>query len=71
MPLIKSVYNNQEELIKSLMELYEVDRFELDPTYSCGNFYKNIKEPIHKYDKYPVRDDVKYADATDLLKMVV
>ena len=48
------------------MRLYCPDGFELDPTYSIGNFYKEIKPPKHKFDIQPQIPGVKQADCRDL-----
>ena len=64
--LIKSISYDQEEIIKWIMKLYCPDGFDLDPTYSKGNFYKNIKQPRFKYDLNPQLQDVKQADCTKL-----
>ena len=65
--LIKSISYNQEEIIKSILQLQNCN-IDLDPTYSKGNFYKKtkIKEPLHKFDMYPRTPDVKQACATNL-----
>jgi len=46
------------------MALYCPDGFDLDPTYSTGNFYKAIKEPMLKMDLSPQAPGTTQADAT-------
>lgn len=44
--VIKSVYNSNYEVIKNIMELYQIEQFDLDCTYSKGPFgkiYLNLK----------------------------
>ena len=62
-----SVYNNEQELLKDLIELHCKTDIQLDPTYNVGGFYKgDIKEPIYKFDIKPRLKIVKKADARDL-----
>ena len=64
--LIKSISYDQEEIIKWIIKLYCPNGFECDPTYSKGNFYKNINKPKLKFDINPQTDDTKQADCTNL-----
>lgn len=65
--LIKSISDNQDEIIRNIISLYLEDgRFDLDPTYSKGIFYKNIQEPRYKSDLYPLSEDVLLADCRNL-----
>ena len=52
--IIKSTSYNQDEIINNILKLYVHQGYiDIDPTYSKGNFYKNVKEPIYKLDLYP------------------
>jgi len=62
----KSVYDNEQELLKAIIELHCPEGIELDPMYFKGNFYKGIKEPKYKFDIAPQVLGVKKADAKDL-----
>ena len=65
--LIKSVYDNDKDIISAILKLHNNnERIELDPTFSKGNIYKGLEEPIFKSDLYPQRDDVLQYDATTL-----
>jgi hypothetical protein len=64
--VIKSVSYSQDEILKNIMKLYVPEGFDLDPTYSVGNFYKKIPQPKYKMDIDPVRKGVIQADSTDL-----
>jgi len=64
--VIKSISYSQDEILKNIIKLYCPGGFELDPTYSVGNFYKKIKQPKYKFDINPVRSDVIKADSIDL-----
>ena len=61
--IVRSVSGNQTEIIRWIMGLYCPNGFDLDPTYSVGNFYKSIKEPRIKMDlSEPINGGLK-ADA--------
>ena len=51
----KSVFDNEQELLKALIDIHlEGSRIELDPMYFKGNFYKNgIKKPNMRFDIKP------------------
>ena len=66
MPIIKSVSYLQDEILNWIIQLYCPDGFELDPTYSKGNFYKNVPEPQLKFDLNPQKEDVHQADCKNL-----
>ena len=56
--IIKTISYEQTEIINDIMKLYCQDGFDLDPTYSKGNFYKNgIPEPRLKFDINPLGSD--------------
>jgi len=48
------------------MELYEIEKFDLDCTYSKGSFWKDLPHPTHKTDIYPYNDSVIEASSEDL-----
>jgi hypothetical protein len=64
----KSVFDNEQELLKALIELHlEGKDIELDPMYFKGNFYKDgVNKPKYRFDLNPKADDVVQADATDI-----
>ena len=64
--MIKSVRDNQHQIIKDILSLYCPDGIDLDPTYSKGNFYKQIEKPRLKSDLFPQTDDVIKCDAASL-----
>jgi len=67
--VIKTVYDNDKEIIEAILTLYaKSDRFNLDPTFSLGKFYKGLNEPAIKGDLYPQRGDVLKMD-TNLLEI--
>jgi hypothetical protein len=64
--MVKSVYTSNNEAIINIMALYGIERFDLDCTYSKGNFWKDLPGPIHKSDIYPINDTVLEASSEDL-----
>lgn len=63
---VKSVYESNFETITNIMALYKIERFDLDCTYSKGNFWKDLPSPINKSDIYPVNDTVVKASSENL-----
>ena len=64
--LVKSVYESNFEVIKNIMDLYKIERFDLDCTYSTGNFWKGLPSPINKTDILPVNDSITSANSENL-----
>jgi len=64
--MVKSVYTSNFDTIKNIMELYEIEQFDLDCTYSKGNFWKDLPNPKHKSDLYPANETVIEASSEDL-----
>lgn len=66
MEVIKTVSKSQSEILNSIIYLYCPHGFDIDPTYSKGNFYKDVPEPKHKLDLSPQSEGVKEADSRQL-----
>jgi hypothetical protein len=64
--VIRSVEYNQADILKSIMVLCGLDRFDLDCTYGNGSFYKEIPQPTHKTDISPQVDGVTESCSTAL-----
>lgn len=65
--VIKSTSYDQEDIIKDILTLHVPQGYiDCDPTYSKGNFYKNIQKPIHKFDITPQTPDTIKSCATSL-----
>ena len=64
-PISTVAYSN-EEAIRNIMTLYDIERFDLDCTYSTGNFWKNLPEPVLKSDLIPRGKDVLQASSDNL-----
>lgn len=56
--IIKSVYYDQQEILKSIIDLYCKDGFDCDMTYGNGSFYKSTTKPRLKFDIDPQSDEV-------------
>ena len=66
MSIIKSVYDNQIDIIKSIMKLCNIDRFDVDVTYGNGQFYKQIEKPVYCFDRDGSLNDVTESCSTNL-----
>jgi len=64
--IIKSVFNDEQELLKAIIKLHCPEGIELDPMCFKKNFYKDIQEPEYKFDINPLSEDIKKSDAKDL-----
>lgn len=63
----KSVFENEQQLIKALLEIHNDNKdIECDPMYFKGNFYKEINAPKYKFDINPQVIECEYGDATNL-----
>jgi len=57
--LIKTISYSQHEILGWIQNLYGIQRFDLDMTYSKGRFYRNgIRAPRFKTDIRPLHRDV-------------
>lgn len=63
--MIKSVYYDQTDILSSIMELCDIERFCADVTYGNGKFYDNdkIKKPAFRFDidPQPGHDVLKFS----------
>lgn len=58
--IVKSVSTNQTTILNSILQLYvNNNHYQADFTYSVGVFWKGIRQPDYKFDKYPQSEDVK------------
>ena len=65
--LIKTISYDQDELLQWILRLYiPSGRFDVDPTYSIGGFYRKIPQPKLCYDLVPQKDGVLQADCREL-----
>lgn len=64
--VIKSVYENQTDILKGIMTLYAPDGFDCDVTYGNGKFYKDLQPPNLKFDIDPQLPEVIEASSNKL-----
>lgn len=67
--MIKSVSDNQNEILEGILKLYCPDwgdNNEADISYGNGSFYKTIKTPFHKFDINPQFLTVNKADSRSI-----
>ena len=64
--MIRSVYYDQVQILKSIMELCNIERFCADVTYGNGKFYGEIDKPIFKGDISPQSKDVTECSSSSL-----
>lgn len=64
--MIRSVYYDQTEILKSIMNLCNIDSFCADVTYGNGKFYGEIPQPFYKFDISPQVDGVTEASSCNL-----
>ena len=65
--MIQSVFQDEQELLKAVIEVHSPEGIELDPMYFKGNFYKQIPKPKMIYDINPQVSECKQGDARKLL----
>ena len=66
MSVIKSVSDDQSYIIKSIMELNHIERFDADISYGKGGFWKELPRPVDCYDIDPQHDYVINASSVSL-----
>lgn len=66
--MIKSISYSDQEIISNILKLNDIEKIDLDPCYSVGNFYKSgkISEPTYKFDINPKFDYVLKHDVRNL-----
>ena len=66
MTQIQSVSHDQDYIIKSIMDLCEIRWFDVDLTYGNGGFWRNLPEPLFKFDIDPQNDATQQASSTNV-----
>jgi hypothetical protein len=64
--VVRSVYFDQDEILRGIMKLYCPDGFDCDMTYGNGQFWKNLSQPKYKFDIDPQVAGVEKACSTKL-----
>jgi hypothetical protein len=63
---ISTISYSNDEIIKDIMSLYGIKRFDLDCTYSKGVFWERLPQPKHKTDIEPQTKDTIKANSEEL-----
>lgn len=63
---IKSISDNQSEILKSIIDLHCPDGIDVDLTYGNGCFYKEIEKPFRCYDLEPLHPFIIEADSRNM-----
>lgn len=66
MSVIRSVSDNQEEILVAIRDLHCGGKFDCDCTYGNGAFYKNIEKPKLCFDLQPLHPNVVKASCDAL-----
>lgn len=64
--VIKSLEFDQREILSGLMQLHNIDRFDVDVTYGNGVFWKDLPRPVYCFDRDDSLQDCVYACSTNL-----
>lgn len=64
--MLETMFQDEQELLKSVIGLHCPEGITLDPMYFKGNFYKKINRPKLVFDINPIVKDCIKANAKDL-----
>ena len=59
--VVRSVYFDQRDILRGILQLHCPDGFDCDVTYGNGSFYKDVPQPRLKYDIDPQVEGVEQA----------
>lgn len=65
-PVIRSVYETQDEILAAILRLHCPGGFQADLTYGHGTFWKRLPEPPMKFDIQPMKAGIGKACSTNL-----
>ena len=65
-PVLKSVYENQTDILQAIMAMHCPDGFDCDLTYGNGQFWRDLKAPALKFDIDPQKPEVIQASSDKL-----
>lgn len=66
MSIIRSIYHDQQEVLRAIVALHAPAGFDCDLTYGNGGFWGNIPAPAHKFDIDPQVAGVVAACSTNV-----
>jgi hypothetical protein len=64
-PVIRSVYDNQDDILRAIITLHCPEGYECDLTYGNGSFWKNIDRPKYCFDISPQKPEAVEACSTN------
>ena len=64
--MIKSINTNQHIILRDILSLNGLDRFDADVTYGNGSFYSQIPQPKYKFDIDPQTQDTVQASSSNI-----
>lgn len=65
--VIRSIYSDQSDILRGIMTLSGIERFDVDLTYGNGSFYRDgIPKPEHRFDLDGDLPDVTKADSRNV-----
>jgi len=64
--MIKSVYENQSDILKAILNLNGLEAFDADISYGNGKFYVDVPKPEYRFDVDPNLPEVTVASSTAL-----
>jgi hypothetical protein len=65
-PVLKSVYENQTDILQAIMAMHCPEGFDCDLTYGNGQFWRDLKAPALKFDIDPQKPEVIQASSDKL-----
>lgn len=65
-PVVRSVYERQDDILGAIQALHCPEGFECDATYGNGAFWRNLARPGLCFDIEPMLPEVMQADSTAL-----
>jgi len=63
---IQSISFDQQYIIQAIMGLCGITHFDADLTYGNGGFWKNLPQPLLKFDIDPQTEDTVQANSTNI-----
>lgn len=66
LPIVRSVYDNQHDILDAIVRLHCPNGFDADLTYGNGSFWKRLPRPRLCFDTTPVADGIIQADSRHL-----
>lgn len=65
-PVIRSIYESQDDILNAILKLHCKQGFDCDMTYGNGSFWKTIPRPVLCYDVQPQKPEAVQGDSRAL-----